>query len=151
MKPTCTNCKYYSQPQHDTDIACAVNPNGKACNCLSYTPVVDENLLETALVNRKQDEYEAFRRQAKERFQVEMPELSFDSNWLIPQIITKRINDFLPQVMRHEKASSYTQEQIAIAVIQWAEKQMNYHLETYDLNHSLESNCGVWGILEDNK
>jgi hypothetical protein len=151
MKTTCTNCKYYSQAQHDTDITCAVNPEGQACNCLSYTPVVDENLLETALVNRKKDEYEAFRRQAKERFQVEMPELSFDSSWFIPQIIIKRIHDFLPQAMRHENAKNYTQEQIAIAVIQWAEKQVNYHLEVSDLNRSLDSNYGVWEILEHNK
>jgi hypothetical protein len=148
MKPTCTNCKFYSQPQHETDISCAVNPEGQACNCLHYTPIVADDSLEQALINRKLAEYEAFRQEALIRFGVTMPDLSFDSNWLIPQIVVNRLKDFLPQVVTHEEAQGYTQEQIIIAVIQWVESQIGYHLDPYDLKHGLSH--GIWDILHKN-
>lgn len=150
MKPTCANCKFYSQPQHDSDITCAINPSGRACSCLDYTPILTENSLEQALANRKLAEYEVFRQEALMRFGVTMPDLSFDSNWLIPKAIINRIKNFLPQAITHEKAQGYTQEQIIIAVIQWVEKQINYHLETYDLTQRGLSDYGIWEFLPKN-
>ena len=146
MEPTCTNCKFYSLPQHDTDICCAVNPGGVACDCRDYVPVVvADDLLEAALISRKQAEYEAFRRVAQERFGVAMPDLTFDANWLIPQAVNASIKNFLPQVMKSEKAQGYTQEQITQAVIQWAESRIVYHLEAYDLKEGLA--YGIWNFL----
>jgi hypothetical protein len=151
MKPTCTNCKFYSKPQHDTDISCAVNPEGQACNCLHYTPIVADNSLEMALTNRKLAEYEAFRQEALTRFEVTMPDLSFDSNWLIPKIVINRIKDFLPQAIQNEKAQGYTQEQIIIALIEWVEKQIDSNLEIYDLEKRGLSEYGIWQFLPNDE
>jgi hypothetical protein len=151
MKPTCTNCKFYSLPQHETDISCAINPDGQACNCLDYTPILALNSFEEALIKRKLADYETFRQEALTRFGVTMPDLNFDSNWLIPKNVVSRIKEFLPQVLTHQKAQGYTQEQIIIAVIQWVEKRINYHLETYDLTQQgLLSDYGIWKFLPKN-
>ena len=145
MELTCTNCKFYSQPQHDTDVCCAVNPSGVARDCRDYAPVVMDGLLEAVLISRKEAEYEAFRKVAIERFGVKMPDLTFDANWLIPQVVVTSIKDFLPQVMTHPKAQGYTQEQVAQALIQWAESRIIFQLEAYDLKEGLVN--GIWNFL----
>lgn len=146
---TCATCKFYSSPKNDTDLTCVVNPGGQASDCASYTMIVGENALETALIVRKKADYEAFRQEALTIYGVEMPDVHFTSQWLIPQIVITRIKEFLPQVLGHEKAEAYTEEQIILALVEWAEGKISYYLDECDLERALSN--GVWEILEHHK
>jgi hypothetical protein len=140
LEISCQNCQNYTEPAHNGNLVCAVNPDcvDDAEKCRHYEsislPVVEPNVIQQAIALRWQTRFQAWRERTQtdaESLKVEIliDEPPAPTEWVVPKALEQHIQRILPEVLfrlqkYYPQYATLTAQQVAVALINYTEQQM---------------------------
>lgn len=140
LEISCQNCQNYTEPAHNKNLVCAVNPDGvdNADKCRHYEsinlPVVEPNVIQQAIALRWQTRFKAWKEKTQRdaeslRVEIIIDEPPAPTEWVVPKALTQHLQATLPHILHriqkyHPKYANLTPEQVVIGIINHIETQM---------------------------
>jgi hypothetical protein len=136
---TCSSCKYFNLHEQ---LHCAVNPECFDANqCLHHEPAFSEDIVQQALVLRQKRKFEAWRNQVLQQAEqlgvaILIDEPNYSTLWQVPTEVEADLKGELVKAIAYcqSKYPELTIEEIAIALIQYAEHKMKNWLQWTQIN-----------------